>query len=552
MNDGEFPPGPPAHDPEDELEAGAVGLQLVTPGGASPKSPAEEQVDALARKIMELEKKVADTQQEVKAAPSDEKTIDQGGVPMGVIFLGLWLVAMLVCFAAFTDYSNDLFDATASANQMRKYGHFQDVHVMIFIGFGFLMTFLRRYGLSAVSFNMMIAVYAILWHILVNGFMHCLFHNSWNKITLNLESFILGDFGAACVLITFGALLGKVTYQQLMIVTFFEIIFFSANENMNIKWFMTSDIGGSVVLHTFGAYFGLAASWVLTDREKAKDHKDNEASYNSDIFAMIGTIFLFMFWPSFNSALASDSQQQRTVVNTLTSIIASSCSAFLTSYWANQAKFSMVDIQNATLAGGVAIGTASNMALEPGGAMATGLCAGFLSVVGYAKITKWLEENCGVYDTCGVHNLHGMPGILAGIAGTITAATASADKYKGAGATAVGQSNMEGVFGGRFEGTCCGGTCVAPAVCTEVRTAASQAGFQILYLAVTLFVSIITGLLTGYIAKCAQPATENFEDSEAIKVGDEEHIPAWGHKIISIMAANQMNLDILKEESKEE
>merc|ERR1719353_1191261 len=179
----------------------------------------------------------------------------------------------------------------------------------------------------------MISVYAILWHILVNGFMHCLFHNSWNKITLNLESFILGDFGAACVLITFGALLGKVTYQQLMIVTFFEIIFFSANENMNIKWFKTSDIGGSVVLHTFGAYFGLAASWVLTPRDQTKESKDNKSSYNSDLFAMIGTIFLFMFWPSFNSALAPANEQQRTVVNTLTSIIASAASAFVASFF---------------------------------------------------------------------------------------------------------------------------------------------------------------------------------------------------------------------------
>lgn len=31
----------------------------------------------------------------------------------------------------------------------------------------------------------------------------------------------------------------------------------------------------------------------------------------------------------------------------------------------------------------------------------------------------------GVYDTCGIHNLHGMPGVLAGIAGSIAAATAT-------------------------------------------------------------------------------------------------------------------------------
>merc|ERR1711934_19695 len=248
----QVPPPPPGDPDEDE------GGIIMTMDNASPKSPAEEQVDALARKVLELEGRLKNTENEVAAPQSDDKTIEQGGIPLGVVFLGMWLVAMLICFAAFTDYDADLFNGTNSAAQMLIYGHFQDIHVMVFIGFGFLMTFLRRYGLSAVSFNMMISVYAILWHILVNGFMHCLFHNSWNKITLNLESFILGDFAAACVLITFGGLLGKVTYQQLMIVTFFEVIFFGAN-------------------------FGLAASWVLTPRDQTAESKDNKSSYNSDL-----------------------------------------------------------------------------------------------------------------------------------------------------------------------------------------------------------------------------------------------------------------------------
>lgn len=46
---------------------------------------------------------------------------------------------------------------------------FQDVHVMVFIGFGFLMTFLRRYGYSAVGFNFLIAAVAIQWAILCQG-----------------------------------------------------------------------------------------------------------------------------------------------------------------------------------------------------------------------------------------------------------------------------------------------------------------------------------------------------------------------------------------------
>ena len=49
---------------------------------------------------------------------------------------------------------------------------FQDVHVMIFIGFGFLMTFLKKYGLSAISLNMMVAVVCLQWATLVYGFFH--------------------------------------------------------------------------------------------------------------------------------------------------------------------------------------------------------------------------------------------------------------------------------------------------------------------------------------------------------------------------------------------
>ena len=43
---------------------------------------------------------------------------------------------------------------------------------MIFIGFGFLMTFLKKYGLSAVSLNMLLSVMCVEWAILVYGFFH--------------------------------------------------------------------------------------------------------------------------------------------------------------------------------------------------------------------------------------------------------------------------------------------------------------------------------------------------------------------------------------------
>lgn len=40
-------------------------------------------------------------------------------------------------------------------------------------------------------------------------------------------------------------------------------------------------------------------------------------------------------------------------------------------------------MQNATLAGGVAVGSVADMAIQPWGALLVGCSAGFLSVMGY-------------------------------------------------------------------------------------------------------------------------------------------------------------------------
>lgn len=44
---------------------------------------------------------------------------------------------------------------------------------MIFVGFGFLMTFLQRYGYSGVGFNFLLAAFGIQWALLLQGWLHC-------------------------------------------------------------------------------------------------------------------------------------------------------------------------------------------------------------------------------------------------------------------------------------------------------------------------------------------------------------------------------------------
>lgn len=59
------------------------------------------------------------------------------------------------------------------------------------------------------------------------------------------------------------------------------------------------DVGGSTVIHAFGAYFGLTVSYILG--KKIQPTEKPQITYISNIFALIGTFFLWMFWPSFNA-----------------------------------------------------------------------------------------------------------------------------------------------------------------------------------------------------------------------------------------------------------
>ena len=85
-------------------------------------------------------------------------------------------ILMVIFFAAFTEYdentdpATDVHHATGGEELSSRYSMWQDVHIMIFIGFGFLMTFLRSYGFSSLTLNFLVGVFAIQWGILCVGF----------------------------------------------------------------------------------------------------------------------------------------------------------------------------------------------------------------------------------------------------------------------------------------------------------------------------------------------------------------------------------------------
>lgn len=127
----------------------------------------------------------------------------------------------------------------------------------------------------------------------------------------------------------------------------------------------------------------------------------------------------------------------RVVVNTTFAITASVVTAFGTSSLYGSGHFDFEDVLNATLAGGVIVGSTSDMMKEAWGVFLLGAMGGCISVVGYHSIAPKLANI--FHDTCGVHNLHGMPGFLGGVTGAIFAYS-------------LPDEGIESIFGARLKG----------------------------------------------------------------------------------------------------
>lgn len=175
---------------------------------------------------------------------------------------------------------------------------------------------------------------------------------------------------------------------------------------------------------------------------------------------------------------------------------------------------------NATLAGGVAVGSASDLVVTAAISMLIGGVAGIVSALGFLRIGPWLQKSIGLHDTCGVHNLHGLPGVLGGCIGAISAATAS---------SSFGNDNA--AIAATFSAVADG------------RTLGEQGTYQFLALITTLAIAILGGLFSGFVASFCGPVpdSELFSDSYHFKEVEfpEEEMAIEMAKFSVNKAANQ-------------
>ena len=192
---------------------------------------------------------------------------------------------------------------------------------MLLVGFGYYFTFLAKYGVGAIAFTYLVTMIAFQWSIFTQGFFSNAYSGHWDYITISMRTSIDFLYSAFAVLITFACLIGKISPLQLIVVALIEIVFYSVNkEVLLLGVYNIHDCGSTIIIHCFGAYFGLSVAYIL-----GPPNVPIVKGYSNDTLALLGTIFMWIFWPCFVAGELPQQQPevQFAVIHTLIALVSS-------------------------------------------------------------------------------------------------------------------------------------------------------------------------------------------------------------------------------------
>ncbi|NXO45266.1 RHD protein, partial [Locustella ochotensis] len=293
------------------------------------------------------------------------------------------------------------------------YPDFQDINHMVIFGFGFFLMVLRRYGFSSTGFSFLLVVLAVQCSVLVEDCLVFLGAQHKEPGWISLTNAVVSS---AAVVISTGAVLGKANPVQLIVMTLVESVFFYVSRWINRTFLQVLDHVTLKHLHLFGAYFGLAVASRFPEAPPGLDK--HRSSPRSELLSMLGTAFVWVFWPSFNSILSD--VKERAVLNTCLALAVSAVAAFmLSALTSKDGKFRMAHVHGAALAGGVAVAPTAHSIQQPWIAMILGLLGAVITVLGSHCVQRCFHPALKLQDTSGVHFTFGLPAVLGAVAAVV-------------------------------------------------------------------------------------------------------------------------------------
>ena len=404
---------------------------------------------------------------------------------MPYIILALLEGMILLALALLTEYGfnqgkADKEENNPHSNDMIKfnYDELRDINIMAFIGFGLLHSILKRNAWTSISINTLLMAFSVQIALFFNFVWKKAFKEKWEEEDLNFLTITKSIYISCTVVITLGSIIGKLTIIQYLIMALFEIILATMNFQLCQEKLETVDTGGALYVHTFGGVFALSIGVVLfcstKFRQKAQIYENyNRQTYFSYITTFLGMLFLFIFFPSFNSAICDNlPNMYRARINTYLSLIGSVIGSVVTSGMINEGRLVLEQILYGTISGGIIISGCCSVCFFHWAALILGTLSGAISVIILGFVKPQLIR-IDLRDCCNVILIHGVFGILGGFITPMfirdLETESQIEKYK---------------------------------LFTDIkRSNAKQAGIQIGGLFITLGISFVGGIATGFLMK---------------------------------------------------
>lgn len=143
--------------------------------------------------------------------------------------ISLEIVVIIIYKYFFTVYADTL--VPLPSNNELYYPMYQDVNVMMLIGFGFLMTFVKLGSWSALAYTFFINAIVVQFYLMWSAFWERVLSGDWTQglVIFREQNFTAASYSVASILIAFGAVLGRVGPYQLLVMGMVQVCAYALN-----------------------------------------------------------------------------------------------------------------------------------------------------------------------------------------------------------------------------------------------------------------------------------------------------------------------------------
>jgi len=265
-----------------------------------------------------------------------------------------------------------------------------------------------------------------------------------------------------------------------------EIIAYGVNQYVLLYQLNIPAYDNHLFVFAFGGFYGLGLLAFFNKKFSVEYEKRKVPTTTTNLSALIGALFIFAFFPSFNAALNPQVLQNQVIVNTYLSIAAAAFASYSFSVILNNGRFDATEVRNGAIAGGIAMSSGIASIEGPAVGAGVGFVAGSFVVI-FIKFVGKGASSSAVRDTSDSLCLNLVASLVAAVGTFIAVATSDASN---------------GFYGSEF----------SHFYPSDDKAAANQVAAYF----ITMGISLVTGVFTGIIFSAAAFGAR--DETEALTV----------------------------------